>query len=176
MDEPMSSLHFRGMALSFKIRDLFFPRINILLEASIEQGFHLLDFGCGTGSYTIAAAKLAGPYGRVYALDIHPLAVESVRKAAVKKAINTIETIQSDCATGLDDASVDIVLLYDTFHELIDPDSVLKELHRVLKPGGMLSFSDHHMKRDEILAKIPHNGLFKFVKKGKKTYSFIKEG
>lgn len=64
----------------------------------------------------------------------------------IKKLAN-VETIHSDCKTGLPDNSVDAVLLYDTFHDLSDPDGVLEELHRVLKPDGILSFSDHHMKK-----------------------------
>ena len=64
------------------------------------------------------------------------------------------------------------MLLYDTFHDLSRPDDVLQELHRVLKSGGTLSFSDHHMKDQEILARVTKTGLFKLSKKGKKTYSF----
>ncbi|MDI6886277.1 MAG: methyltransferase domain-containing protein [archaeon] len=59
---------------------------------------------------------------------------------------------------------VDVVLLYDTFHTLGDPNGVLEELHRVLKPDGILSFSDHHMKENEIVSEVTS------------TYSFSKEG
>jgi ubiquinone/menaquinone biosynthesis C-methylase UbiE len=86
-----------------------------------------------------------------------------------------VETILSDRKTGLPDNSLDVVLLYDTFHDLSDPNGVLKELHRVLKPKGILSFSDHHMKEDEIVSKITKNGWFKLLKKVKKTYSFQKK-
>jgi len=51
---------------------------------------------------------------------------------------------------------------------------VLEELHRVLKPEGILSFSDHHMKESEILSRLTSGGLFRLWKKGKKTYSFLK--
>ncbi|GAG62233.1 unnamed protein product [marine sediment metagenome] len=65
--------------------------------------------------------------------------------------------------------------MYDTFHSLKDPNGVLEELHRVLKPNGILSFSDHHMKEDEILSKVTDRGLFRVSRKGKRTYSFLKE-
>jgi ubiquinone/menaquinone biosynthesis C-methylase UbiE len=78
--------------------------------------------------------------------------------------------------SGLSDNSVDVVLLYDTFHDLYQPDDVLGELHRVLKSGGTLSFSDHHMKEKEILAKVTNTGMFKLSKKCKRTYSFLKIG
>jgi len=47
-------------------------------------------------------------------------------------------------------------------------------LHRVLKPEGLLSFSDHHMKEDEILSGITESGLFTLSEKGKKTYGFLR--
>ncbi len=72
------------------------------------------------------------------------------------------------------DAGFDVVLLYDIFHMLEDPEGVLKELHRVLKTEGILSFSDHHMKEDKITSEVTAGGLFKLVKKGRKTYRFAK--
>ena len=65
-----------------------------------------------------------------------------------------MKVILSDCSTGLPDDSVDVVLLYDTFHGLARPADVLRELHRVLKTDGVLSFHDHHMKEQE------HHGEF----------------
>ena len=85
-----------------------------------------------------------------------------------------MEIILSDCATGLDDNVIDVVLLYDIYHDLSDSDGVLRELHRVLRPEGLLSFSDHHMKEDEILSSITETGLFTLSEKGKKTYSFLR--
>jgi ubiquinone/menaquinone biosynthesis C-methylase UbiE len=75
----------------------------------------------------------------------------------------------------LPDNSVDAVILYDTFHNFGDPNGVLEELYRVLKPKGILSFSDHHMKENEIESKVTNGGLFRLLRKGKKTYSFLNE-
>ena len=86
-----------------------------------------------------------------------------------------METICSDCNTGLPDNSVDVVLLYDTLHSLSDPNGVLEELRRVLKPDGILSFSDHHMKENEIVSKVTSRGLFRLSRKGKRTYSFSEQ-
>jgi ubiquinone/menaquinone biosynthesis C-methylase UbiE len=175
MDKPASDFHFKVMAFIFKLRDFFSPRKNILKEAGIRPGFRVLDYGCGPGSYTTAAAELVGGSGKVYALDIHPLAIRMVRDIASKNKLTNVETILSDCKTGLPDNSVDVVLLYDTFHDLSDPNGVLQELHRVLKPDGLLSFSDHHMKQQEIISRVTGTGLFKLSGKGKRTYSFLKE-
>jgi ubiquinone/menaquinone biosynthesis C-methylase UbiE len=121
------------------------------------------------------AAQMVGEAGKIYALDMHPLAVQMVQSRAARKKLTNIETILSDGATGLPDRSLDAVLLYDVFHELAEPDKVLTELHRVLKPGGVLSFNDHHLRdENEIIAKITGNGLFQLSKKGKKVYNFHK--
>jgi ubiquinone/menaquinone biosynthesis C-methylase UbiE len=87
-----------------------------------------------------------------------------------------IKTIESACNTGLPNNHVDVVLLYDTFHDLSQPDDVLRELHRVLKPGGTLSFSDHHMKAQDIIMRVTKTGWFELSTRGKKTYSFSKLG
>ncbi len=177
MDKPMSNLDFSFMSLGFWFRDFFFPRKNILKEAGIKTGVHILDYGCGPGGYTVSAARLAGESGKVCALDILPLAVQQVRKKASKEKLTNIETILSDGATGLPDESIDVALLYDTLHGLSKPDEVLAELHRVLKPSGILSFNDHHLKEEgEITAAITGKGLFRLSNKGKRVYNFTKTG
>jgi ubiquinone/menaquinone biosynthesis C-methylase UbiE len=174
MDKPSSDSHFKIMSLNLKFRDLFLPRKNILKELDIKPGFNILDYGCGPGSYTTVAAQLVGETGKVYALDIHPLAIQKVKNLAKRKGLTNIETIQSDCATGLKDESIDIVFLYDVIHGLSELDAVLKELYRVLKPSGILSSNDHHFEENEIISKITNAGLFRFLRKGKRTYNFSK--
>jgi ubiquinone/menaquinone biosynthesis C-methylase UbiE len=171
----MSDFGFKTMAFTFKIRDFFNPRSNIVKEVGIKEGFHVLDYGCGPGSYVKAVSEIVGESGRVYALDIHPLAVKSVKRIVEKYNLTNVGTILSDCKTGLADESTDVVLLYDTFHDLANQKEVLEELTRVLKPDGILSFNDHHMKEQEIVQRITNDGLFKLLRKGEKTYSFLKE-
>ena len=172
MDKPEPDLNFRIMSLSFGLRDIFLPRKKILDEVGIKPGFSVLDYGCGSGSHITAAAGLVGDSGRVYALDIHPLAIERARKIASRNHLANVKTIQSDCATGLPDDSVDVALLYDVFHKLSDPDSVLEELRRVLTPNGILSFSDHHLTGDAVVSGVTGKGLFRLAERGMKTYSF----
>ena len=176
MDKPMSSTGFKFMNFAFRVRDLLQSRMGVLKEAGIESGFCVLDYGCGPGSYVVPLAQLVGASGHIYALDIHPLAIKELQKKATQKAIENLKTIVSDCNTGLPDNKVDVVLLYDTFHNLSQPEDVLRELHRVLKPDGTLSFSDHHMNEKDIRVRVTNTGLFKPLTKGKKTYSFSKVG
>jgi ubiquinone/menaquinone biosynthesis C-methylase UbiE len=169
-------LHYSLMALTYKLRDFLRPRIKILEEVGIQKGFHVLDYGCGPGSYIVPLAGLVGPTGKVYALDIHPLAIQMVEGRAAKNGLANVMTIQSDCRTGLPDGSVDVALLYDVFHDLGQPGIVLEELHRILKPDGVLSLSDHHLKENDIISGITQSGLFILARKGRKTYSFQKIG
>ena len=174
LTKPMSSLGFKLMSLMFKVRDLLWPRSDVLKEAEIEPGFAVLDFGCGPGGYIAPLVELVGPSGKIHVLDIHPLAIHEAKRMAKRKGFGNILTIESDCHTGLPDNSVDTVLLYDVFHDLVHPDDVLRELHRVLKADGTLSFSDHHMKDEEVLTRVTIAGIFRFVRKGRKTYNFAK--
>ena len=176
MAKRMSNLQFRGMAFLFRLRDLMRPRENILQEVELERGFQVLDYGCGSGSYSVPAAKAVGETGRVYALDIHPLATEAVENRAGKEGLANVSTIVSDCATGLPDGSIDVVFLYDIFHMLDNREEVLREIHRVLRPEGMLSFSDHHMKEQNIKSGVTGEGMFVMAGKGKYTYSFLPAG
>jgi len=174
MIKKMSELGFRAMAFTFRIRDFFRPRGDIVKEAGIKEGYYVLDFGCGSGSYVFSVAQLVGKSGKIYALDIQPLAIEMVKKIAAKNKLTNVEMILSDRKTGLADESIDVALLYDVFHDLTNPEGVLEELHRVLKVGGILSLSDHHMKHEEIITNITNRNLFTLLKKGEKTYSFAK--
>ncbi len=174
MNILISTISFNLMSFGFKIRNLFNSPANILEEIKIGPGLCILDYGCGPGSYSIAAAELVGRSGKVYALDIHPLAIKKVKGIVLKRQLENIETIHSDCKTGLPENSIDIVLLYDVFHDLNNQNAVLEELYRILKPGGILSFSDHHMKEYEFMAKLTVKGLFKLLKKNEHTYNFVK--
>ena len=174
MGELQSNLSFRFMSLGFRLRDLRLRRMEILKDVGIQAGFRVLDYGCGAGSYVPAVSEMVGPAGKVYALDIHPLAVESVRRMALKKGLANVETTLSDCRTGLPDDWLDVVLLYDVYHNLGDPEAVLSELHRVLKTDGMLSFNDHHLKHEDVMAGIGAGTLFRLAGRGRMTYRFRK--
>lgn len=172
---PMSNLGFRLMHLVFMVRDCLYPRAKVLQEAGIHPGSRVLDFGCGPGSYIGPLLELVGPEGRVYALDAHPLAIATVEKRFGGRQSVPLSTIGSNCQTGLADDCLDAILLYDVFHHLPHHEEVLRELHRVLKPAGILSVSDHHLPEQTILEGITGIGLFQLKNKGRKTLSFSKK-
>ncbi len=165
---------FKAMALMFKFRDFARPRKEIVAEIGLKEGFWVLDFGCGPGGYILSVAELVSSSGKIFALDINPAAIKMVQNLASKNHLTNVQTILSDGKTGLPDSSIDVAVMYDVFHDLSNPDGVLEEISRVLKPEGILSFSDHHLKETEITAKITGTGLFKLARKGEKTYTFTK--
>ncbi|MGC1120228.1 MAG: class I SAM-dependent methyltransferase [Candidatus Methanofastidiosia archaeon] len=173
MHHSMTTLDFRLLELTFMIRDLVSPPERKVREAGVRSGFSVLDYGCGPGSYTISAARMAGSSGRVFALDVNPLALESVRKRALKKELSNIEVIHSDCKTGLESAIIDVILMYDVFHELDASRDVLEEMHRIMKPSAIMSLSDHHLIEEEILTGV-YKDLFELAHRGKYTYTFSK--
>ena len=174
MNKPMNSFAFRSMALMFKVRDLFNRPEKYLKEATITEGKIVLDYGCGPGSFVFPASEMVGNLGKIYAVDIHPTAIKMIDKKVKRKNITNIVTIQTDCATNLPNNYVDVVLLYDIIHMLNNIDEILTELTRILKPEGILSVSNPHMKEENIILKITNNNQFKLFNNGEKTFSFKK--
>ncbi|MFX1571832.1 MAG: class I SAM-dependent methyltransferase [Promethearchaeota archaeon] len=173
-NKKQSNIDFRFMSFFFKIRDKFYPPVNKIRKANIKLGDIILDYGCGSGSYTIAAVEELGPNGKVFAADIHPLALEKIKKKAERMGYTNIETIQTDCATGLDNESIDKIICFDVLHDISNKFNILKEFYRVLKLNSILSFDDHHMNEDEIINLITSKGLFKLTEVIDKQYNFIK--
>ena len=167
-----SNMDFKFMSIFFKVRDMFKSPIIKIEKANIKSGDKVLDYGCGPGSFTLAAAEVVGPSGKIYAADINSFALKKVKKAASKKGFKNIETIQTDCNTGLANNSVDVVMCFDTFHDVDDKESLLREFHRVLKPNSTLAFDDHHLHEDEIISKVTENGFFALAEKKEKLYLF----
>jgi ubiquinone/menaquinone biosynthesis C-methylase UbiE len=167
LEKPQSGFSYQAMSFMFKLRDIIRPRGNILQDAGIKPGFQVLDFGCGPGGYILPLAKLVGGSGKIFALDMNPAAILTVKSLAANRKLANVQTILSDGATGLPDGSVDIVLLYDLLHYLKKPNDILAELYRVLKPDGILSVSDHHMKEKAITSQVSGSGLFRLSRKGK---------
>jgi ubiquinone/menaquinone biosynthesis C-methylase UbiE len=172
MDKPQSDISFKLMSLLLRLRDLFKPRGRVLEETGIQEGDTVLDFGCGPGGYIKPLVKMVGPSGKIYALDMNPQAIRAVKNFATSNNLANIETIISDCQTGLTDGSMDYVLLFDVLHHLPRPEAVLAEFHRVLKPDGILAMSDHHMKDEQIKEIISVTGCFKLRTRDKNAFLF----
>jgi ubiquinone/menaquinone biosynthesis C-methylase UbiE len=167
---------FNMMALSYRVRDALKSRQPYLEEAGVSAGMTLLDFGCGPGSYVVPAARMVERSGRVYALDRNPAAIKATAARVAKAGLTNVKTLLSDGVTGLRYNSVDVVLLYDIFHHLEQPNAVLEELRRVLKPAGILSAHDHHLKGLLLTQSIESSGLFRMTHVGALTLTFAPVG
>jgi len=124
----------------------------LVKHIGIQKKHKMLDFGCGKGNYTIPAAKVVGKEGLVYATDKDKKALGKLvrrAKALGLKNIIRLEAINK-AKIELDNKCLDVVLLYDVLHYYYYPQAkdrrqLLGEVHRVLKPNGLLSFFPTHL-------------------------------
>lgn len=159
-----SAIGFRLMTLMYWVRDLLQDPRRILDMAQLGKGMRVADYGCGPGSFAIPAARIVGEGGTVYAIDIHPLAISSVRERASKKGLRNVETILvRGYDTGIEASSVDRVLLIDTIHLIEDTDALFREIHRILKPDGLLFMHKGHLPMPEQRQLVEGSGLFEIV-------------
>ncbi len=174
-EKKQSNLDFKIMSFFFSLRDIFKKPINKIKKIGIKKGDTIIDYGCGPGSYTIPAAKLTGPEGKVYAVDIHPLAIKTIQKKIKKYNLNNIETVKTDCAMDIEDNSIDIIICFDVFHAFeAKEESILREFSRVLNKNGFLLMNDHHYKGDELLSKVLNHKIFDLSRKKDDLYYFSK--
>jgi len=143
-----------------------------LQRAGVKEGDVVLDEGFGMGTSSIAAARLVGPRGKVYALDNEPVHVVILWLRAKMRLLKNLKVFLSGAdSTRLPDGSVDVVYISDAFHEF-PKERTLEELHRVLKPGGILAIWEEHEKKavTRTLKQASERGLFSFVEQEKGFY------
>ncbi len=129
--------------------------IHFLKNIGIEKGQHLLDFGCGSGYYTIPAAKIVNREGKVYALDKDWNALNELIHHAEKEGLQNIVPIpiidQSEVLDiGLVDESIDVMLFFDVLHYIDkeERECIYKNAYKLLKKEGWISVFPKHCKSD----------------------------
>jgi len=123
----------------------------ILRRVGIRKGQRVLDFGCGSGAYSIPTARIVGKKGLVYALDKDKNALKELQKKATKQGLENITLIETSGTLNIDlqDNSVDVVLAYDILHIISDRKKLYKEFYRILKHKGLFSIYPKHNKLDD---------------------------
>jgi ubiquinone/menaquinone biosynthesis C-methylase UbiE len=112
--------------------------IETLLRSAAELG-NVVEFGCGYGTFTLAAARRTR--GIVTALDIEPEMVATVRKKTQALEIPNIRAELRDFVghgSGLSTGTQQHAMIFNLLH-LEQPVALLQEAHRVLQQGGELS-------------------------------------
>ena len=134
-------MHFKMMSLVHEtLYGLFRDPYKALNAAGLKPGQKVLEVGCGPGFFTVPAARIVGEKGSVHALDINPFAVERVQQKIEQEGVTNVKTILADATqTGLPGQSFDLAFVFGFAHAIGDMENILTELHRLLKPAGILS-------------------------------------
>ena len=166
--DRMSDLFFRFMNTAFVIVDAVYPHIDKRIPGfGIRDGLTVVDYGCGPGRYTVRFSNIVGETGKVYAVDIHELAIQAVMKKIEKEHLSNIETVLADgYHSGLHDGVADVVCAIDMFFSVHGPDEFLKELHRITKQEGVLVIDDGHQSRKTTKEKILSSGCWHIIEEG----------
>ena len=167
--EKMSNISFQLMNFMFKLIDFLYPHIDKRIKSfDIEEGMTVVDYGCGPGRYTTRLAKLVGEKGKVYAVDIHELAMEAVQKEITKHNLRNVETkLAQGYNSGLPNDIADRICAIDMFFIIKNPTEFLTELKQILKDDGVLIIDDGHQSRKETKSKILNSNLWKIIEESK---------
>ena len=113
-----------------------------LRQSGLMDGMSVVDYGCGPGLFTMAAANVVGAQGLVYALDIEPKMVALVASRAAEAGLDNVKAaLNKDIVAQLPDAVADfgicalVLHYYDRRAERL---SVARELGRLVKSGGQV--------------------------------------
>ncbi len=115
----------------------------ILEKIGLKPGQTFMDIGCGAGFFTLPAARITGPKGKVYGVDSQSDAIDEIRKKAAAGGLTNLELkVGRGEETLLCHACADIVFFGIVLHDFQDPAKVLENAHPMLKPDGKLANLD----------------------------------
>ena len=124
----------------------------VLSTIGLKKGDTFLDAGCGDGYMSIAASKIVGDEGKVYAVDVWEESINAFKEKIESENIKNIEASVADITQKIpaDDESIDILYMGNVLHGFVENnevESVMKEIQRVIKQGG--SFAVVEFKKEE---------------------------
>ncbi len=122
---------------------------NALKYAGLCTGDHVLELGPGPGAFTIIASKLVGDKGNIIAVDIQPEMIAKVKARLEAQGIKNVEThVASGYQLPIQDSTLNRAFMVTVLPEVPDPVRCLREVKRVLKPGGIVSLTEEFFDPD----------------------------
>jgi len=116
----------------------------------LKPGLRALDAGCGPGSISVGLAEATAP-GQLHGIDTNPAQVELAVQAAAERGLGNVEFSVADVrAMPFEDGWFDVVHCGELLSFVPDTGAALKEIRRVLKPGGILFCRDMIMEGFQI--------------------------
>jgi len=123
----------------------------------LKPGMVVADIGAGSGYHAFPMAKLVGPKGKVYAVDIQKEMLAIIKKRSKKEGIeNVVPSLGTITDPKLPAGSVDLILMVDVYHELSQPWEMTEKMVKALKPGGRLVFVEFRLEDAEVPIKLVH--------------------
>jgi ubiquinone/menaquinone biosynthesis C-methylase UbiE len=117
------------------------------------------DVGAGTGYFSLKIAKRVAPTGKVYANDIQPQMLDILRRRLARDGIGNVTLVLGGIADPhLPPATFDLELLVDVYHELSQPQAMLRHLREALKPDGRLVLLEYR-KEDPTIPILPDHKM-----------------
>ena len=123
----------------------------------LEKGSTVADVGAGSGYMTVKLAKKVGPQGKVYANDIQQGMLDLLSKRITKSKLTNVSTVlgtQDDPKLPAD--TLDLVIMVDVYHELSQPQVMLRHIRDSLKPGGRLVLLEYRKEDPDIPIRPEH--------------------
>jgi len=128
--------------------------LNVL---KIPKGASVADIGAGSGFITERLSARVGPTGRVFANDLQPQMLQILGRRLAQRNITNVTLVQGTIDDPkLDPASVDLEIMVDVYHELSQPQAMLRRLRAALKPGGRLVLLEYRKEDPTIPIKFEH--------------------
>jgi ubiquinone/menaquinone biosynthesis C-methylase UbiE len=142
--EIARTMHFSGAPWLVRESRQREEDCRMLLEAlEIRPGQKVCDMGCGNGFYTLALARLVGPTGLVYAVDIQPEMLRLLRARLTEERVKNVRPLLGTASDPrLPSESCDLVLCVDVYHEFSHPAEMLARMHDSLRDGGRLVLAE----------------------------------
>lgn len=163
--KKIPNLGFKIMVGMYGLIDLFHTPQNKIAKFDINESDVVVDYGCGPGRYVKKASELVGKTGKVYAVDIHKMAIQYVDREIEKYKLENVEScLVQNGTTGIEDNSADVIFALDMFHHVDETEEFFLELHRIIKPEGILYLEDGHQARKLSKHKISRSNLWEIMK------------